>query len=84
MKILSFNLKYADKRWNIYLEEMFGKEIAEKCLTESRGTAKIQDAKVNILNFDGSTKIINKIKSDKNVISAYIVSNNTVKKVIVP
>ena len=83
MKILSFNLNYAGKRWNEYLEDMFGKEIAEKCLTESRGTAKKQDAKVNILNFDGNTKIINKIKSDKNIISAYIINNSEVTKVLV-
>jgi len=83
MKILSFKLEYAGKRWNEYLEEMLGKEIAEKCLVESRTTAKIQDAKINILNFDGSSKIINKIKSDKNVIFAYIINNGEVSKVVV-
>ena len=83
MKILTFNLNYADKRWNEYLEEMFGKEIAEKCIVESKATAKMQDAKVNILNFDGNKKVINKIKSDKNVISAYIINNNEISKVLV-
>lgn len=83
MKILSFKLNYADKRWNIYLEEMFGKEIAEKCLVESRTTAKMQDAKVNIINFEGSSKIISKIKSDKNVVFAYIINNGKVTKTLV-
>ncbi|MCD4791941.1 MAG: hypothetical protein K8R54_01810 [Bacteroidales bacterium] len=83
MKILTFNLNYADKRWNEYLEEMFGKEIAEKCILESKATAKMQDAKVNILNFDENKKVINKIKSDKNVISAYIINNNEISKVLV-
>ena len=83
MKILTFKLNYADKRWNIYLEEMFGKEIAEKCLVESRATAKMQDAKVNILNFDGNTEIIKKIKSDKNVVFAYIINNRKITKVLV-
>ena len=83
MKILTFNINYADKRWNIYLEEMFGKEIAEKCLTESKATAKMQDAKINILNFDGNKEIIKKIKSDKNVISAYIINNNEISEVLI-
>ena len=83
MKILTFNLNYADKRWNEYLEEMFGKEIAEKCILESKATAKMQDAKVNILNFDENKKVINKIKSNKNVISAYIINNNEISKVLV-
>lgn len=83
MRILTFNINYAGKRWSEYLEEMFGKEIAEKCLAESRGTAKIQDAKVNILNFDGNKKVINKIKSDKNVIFAYIINNREVTKILV-
>ncbi len=83
MKILTFNLNYIGKRWNEYLEEMFGKEIAEKCLTESMSTAKTQEAKVNILNFDGNKKVINKIINDKNVISAYIINNNEISKVLV-
>lgn len=65
------------------MEEMFGKEIAEKCIVESKATAKVQETKVNILNFDGNKKVINKIKSDKNVISAYIINNNEISKVLV-
>jgi len=83
MKILTFKLNYADKRWNEYLEEMFGKELAEKCLVESRTTKEIQDAKVNIINYDENSKILNSIKNDTNVTSAYIVENNIVKKIII-
>ena len=82
MKVLTFKLNYADKRWNDYLESLLGKEEAEKCLVESRTTKEIQDAKVNILNFDGNSKTINVLKADNNVTSAYIVENNSVRKVI--
>ncbi|NPA43920.1 MAG: hypothetical protein GXO49_00135 [Chlorobi bacterium] len=83
MKHLSFKLKYADKRWQQYLEETFGKETSEKFSVEGNATAKTNEATVNLINFDGKKEIINTIKNDKNIISAYIIENNTVKKVII-
>jgi hypothetical protein len=83
MKLLTFKLKYADKKWQQYLEETFNKDIAEKFSIEGNATAKTNEATVNLINFDGNKEILNTIKNDKNVISAYIVENNAVKKVIV-
>ncbi len=75
MKILTFTLKYSETRWPEYLENFLGKELAEKCSVESHATAKTHIAKVNILNFNGSKQIINKIKNNKDVESAYIAEN---------
>ena len=83
MKLLTFKLKYTDKKWQQYLEETFDKDIAKKFSIEGNATAKTNEATVNLINFDGNKEILNTIKNDKNVISAYIVEDNTVKKVIV-
>ncbi len=82
MKMLTFKLKYADKRWQQYLEETYGKDISEKFSIESNATAKTNELTVNLFNFKENFEIIRKIKNDKNIISAYIVSNNSVKKII--
>ena len=84
MNLLTFKLKHADKKWPIYLSETFGEELASKFKIESVGTAKTTEATINLFGFNGDKKIINTIKNDKNVISAYIVSDNTAKTVIVP
>ncbi len=83
MKLLTFKIKYADKKWPVYLEETFGKETAEKFSIESNATAKTNEATINLVDFDGNSKVINIVKNDKNVISAFIVDNYKVKKVIV-
>ena len=83
MKILTFKLNYADKRWKDYLKDMLGDELSEICLVESVTTKDMQYASVNILNFDGNTGILNVVKTDKNVQSAFIVENNSVKKNLV-
>ncbi|MCF6364965.1 MAG: hypothetical protein L3J35_02075 [Bacteroidales bacterium] len=83
MKLLTFKLKYAEKKWQLYLEEKFGKETAEKFSVESNATAKTNEATINLLNFDGNSKIIKTVKEDNNVISAFIIDNYEVKKVIV-
>ena len=84
MNLLTFKLKYADKKWQMYLTETFGEELANKCKIESVGTAKKSEATINLLDFNNDKKVINKIKNDKNVVSAYIVSDSKAKTVIVP
>ena len=84
MKLLTFKLKYADKKWPIYLTETFGEELASKFKVEAVGTAKSNEATINLFDFNGDKKIINTLKNNENVVSAYIVSDNTAKTVIVP
>ena len=83
MKILSIKMKYAEKRWPEYLEEVFGKETAEKMTIESRATASSHEAKIDLLNFKGSSAIIKTIKNNENVISAYIVKDNDINARII-
>ena len=82
MKVLSFKMKYADKRWPEYLEEVFGKETAEKFKIESRATASSHEAKIELLDFSGSSKIIKTLKNNDHVISAYIVDGHIVKNAL--
>lgn len=83
MKVLTFKINYSGKRWADYLKEMFGEEIAEKCMVESVTTKDLQYAVVNILNFDGNSNILQTVQADKNVQTAYIVKSNAIKKVLV-
>jgi hypothetical protein len=83
MKILTFKMSYPDKKWPLYLEEVFGKELTEKFTVESRQTASSHEAKIELLDFSGSSKILDVLKSNEHVISAYIVEDNAIKKVIV-
>lgn len=83
MKILSMKMKYADKKWPDYMKEVFGEETAEKLTIESHATASDHEAKIDLIDFSGSSKILDIVKSNENVLSAFIVENNVVKKIIV-
>jgi hypothetical protein len=76
MKILVFRMDFAGKKWKEYLPEEFGEETAEKFSVESHRTAKMHDAKISILNFDGDSELINKIKNHDNVSSAYLIKQD--------
>ena len=82
MKILSFKMSYADKKWPEYLEEVFGKETADKFKVEARATASSHEAKIDLLDFNGSSKIIKTLKANDHVISAYIVDKHIVTDVL--
>ncbi len=81
MSKLIFKMNYSGKRWTDYLSEILGKDIAEKCITESEATAKTNEARIIIYDFDGNKEIIKKIKDNEHTISVYLVSNNKVQKV---
>jgi len=82
MSKLIFKMNYSGKRWADYLPEILGKDIAEKCITESEATAKTDEARIIIYDFDGNKETIKKIKKNELTISAFIVSNNKVQKVL--
>ncbi len=75
MKLI-FRMKYGEAKWPVYLEETFGKEIAEQCVVESTQTAKDHDARIHIMNFKNNNSFTDKLKSNENVISAFLVNNN--------
>lgn len=78
MATLIFRMKYNEAKWPVYLEETFGKETADKCVVESTQTADVHDARIHIMDFKNDSNIINTLKSNENVISAFLVNNNTV------
>jgi hypothetical protein len=81
MKLI-FTMKYAGKKWPEYIEEVFGKEIAEQAKIESDSTAKNNEARIHIMDFKNDSAVIEKLKSHENVTSALLVSDNEVKDTI--
>lgn len=74
MKLI-FKMKYNEAKWPVYLEETFGKEIADQCIVESTQTASIHEAQIKILNYKNNTDLTSKLKSNENVISAFLIDN---------
>jgi hypothetical protein len=81
MKLI-FKMKYADKKWPEYIEEVFGKELAQNAKIESSATAKTHEARIHIMNFKKNFEVIDTLKVNANVLSAYLVNNNEVVEVI--
>lgn len=79
MSKLIFTLKYAEVKFPNYLEEKFGKAFADTALIESTQTASVHEAKVQVLDFKNDKNVLEQIKKDENISSAYLVEN---KKVI--
>ncbi len=75
MSKLIFTMKYADKKWPVYLEETFGKEIAENCVVESSQTASVHEARIHIMEYKNNAKLIQTLKNNENVKSAILVDN---------
>ena len=74
MKLI-FRMKYGEAKWPAYLEENFGKEIAEQCVVESTQTATEHDARIHIMDFKNNKAFTDKLKSNENVISAFLVND---------
>ena len=82
MSKLIFTVKYADKKWPLFLEETFSKSFAEECLVESTQTASIHEARIQVLNFKNDNNVINILKSNDLVSSAYLVNNKAIAQTI--
>lgn len=72
MKLFTFTIEYAGERWNKYLEQTFGKELAEQMQAESHQTAKHHFCKVSIPDYKSDKVLEEKIRNMENVSSAYI------------
>ena len=75
-------MKYNEAKWPVYLEATFGKEIAEQCVVESTQTASIHEARIHIMDFKNDAKIIDVLKTNENIISAFIVNGKEVVETI--
>ena len=74
MALLVFNMTYPEKKWDIYLNEVFGEKIASNFKIEANATAKKFEATVRLLNFSGDKNILSKLKNDKFIETAYVTS----------
>ncbi|MBN1252790.1 MAG: hypothetical protein JXR51_09855 [Bacteroidales bacterium] len=79
MKLI-FKLKADERKWDVYLSEMLGEEIAKKCSFEVDATASEHWARVLILNFNNDKALLDKLEKNENVISAYLVENKVITK----
>jgi len=80
MEKLIFKIKNPEKRINLFLEELLDKKNAEKAVTETNATAKNYEARITLYSFDKD--LINRIIQHPKTISAYIVKNNKVLKIL--
>jgi len=81
MKLI-FTMKYAGKKWPEYIEEVFGKEIAEKARVQSDATAKTHEARIHLMSFNNDNSVVEKLKSNENVTSAFLVEDNKIVETI--
>ncbi len=82
MSKLIFTMKYADKKWPVYLEETFGKATAEKCVVESSQTASVHEARIHIMEYKNDANLIETLKNNENVSSVILVDNKEAIKTI--
>ena len=82
MSKLIFRIKGDEVKWDVYLNDFLGEKIAKDCIVEGVATAKERSARVHILKFKNNQKVINKLTSSDDVISAYLVDNNKIVKTI--
>ncbi|MBN2669057.1 MAG: hypothetical protein JXR60_07495 [Bacteroidales bacterium] len=80
MSKLIFTIPYADKKWPEYIEENFGKAVADSCIIESMANASVHEAKIQKLNFDNNSSTIDKVVKHANVRAAYIIDQKKVVK----
>jgi len=81
MKILTFTMEFDGEKWPIYLENVFGKETADKLTVESHQRAKNHEAKISMLNYSNNSGLLAKLKENEKVTSAYIAEGKGVTQV---
>ncbi len=82
MTKLILNIDQVDKKWDEYIKETFGDDFFNSSKIEPYATAKKNRVKVYNLKFKNNKNIIDKIKTNDKIISAYIVENNKIKETV--
>jgi hypothetical protein len=83
MSKLIFKLIGNEEKWTARLENYLGAELAKVATTEVDATASRYDASIQLLNYKKNQVLEDKIKSDKDIISAFIVDNKEIKQRLV-
>ena len=83
MSKLIFKLKGNEEKWPARLENYLGADLAKEALTEVDATASEYLASIQLLNYKKNTSLEEKIKSDNDVISAFIIDNKKIQQRLV-
>jgi len=81
MKLI-FKLKGNEEKWPARVEAYLGKELAENAKVEVDATASEYLASILLLDYKNNTSLESKIKSDNDVISAFLINDKAVQTVI--
>ncbi len=80
---LVVKMKYAEVKWQDYIKQTFGEEWAKQCTIESVASAKEHQASIQFADFKKDNELINQIKNNENVISAFIINDKKIVETIV-
>ena len=83
MSKLIFKLKGNEEKWPARMENYLGAELASEAKIEVDATASEYLASIQILNYKKNQALENKIKTDNDTISAFIIDDNKVQQRIV-
>jgi hypothetical protein len=78
MKLI-FEIKGDERRWEVLLKDFMGENLYQNAHVEYDATAKNHQARVQFLEYKKNPELINKLKQNDNIISAYLIDN---KKII--
>jgi len=81
MKLI-FKLKGNEEKWPTRMESYLGKELAEQAKIEVDATASEYLASIQLLDYKNNPSLESKLKSDDDVISAFLISDKAVQTVI--
>jgi hypothetical protein len=83
MSKLIFKLKGNEEKWPARIENYLGAELAAEAKTEIDATASEYLASIQLLNYKKNQTLEDKIKADKDIISAFIIDNKEIKQRLV-
>jgi len=83
MSKLIFKLKGNEEKWPARIENYLGAELASEAKIEIDATASEYLASIQLLNYKKNQSLEDKIKADKDTISAFIIDSKEIKQRLV-
>jgi len=83
MSKLIFKLKGNEEKWPARIESYLGAELASEAKIEIDATASEYLASIQLLNYKKNQSLEDKIKADKDTISAFIIDSKEIKQRLV-
>ncbi|OQY03867.1 MAG: hypothetical protein B6I20_04210 [Bacteroidetes bacterium 4572_117] len=79
---LIFEIKGDERKWDVLLNDFMGEELTKECSLEYIATAADHSARVLFLNYKSNKALMGKLEKSENILSAYMVDNKKIVKVI--